>query len=84
MSSAWVGKTVAGGEPPGESRAELRGAKMYDPLRAKAKIVLYTVVAFLFGVGMASGMGWTSSSASTTPPRAEASSILTSFVPQRI
>lgn len=35
---------------------------MYDPLRAKAKIVLYTVVAFLFGMGLASGMGWTQSS----------------------
>jgi len=35
---------------------------MYDPLRAKAKIVLYTVVAFLFGLGMASGMGWTRTS----------------------
>ena len=35
---------------------------MYDPLRAKAKIVLYTVVAFLFGIGLASGMGWTSTS----------------------
>lgn len=35
---------------------------MYDPLRAKAKIVFYTVVAFLFGLGLASGMGWTSAS----------------------
>ncbi|HSG07150.1 MAG TPA: trypsin-like peptidase domain-containing protein [Longimicrobiales bacterium] len=35
---------------------------MYDPLRAKTKIVLYTVVAFLFGLGMASGMGWTNTS----------------------
>ena len=35
---------------------------MYDPLRAKAKIVFYTVVAFLFGIGMASGMGWTNPS----------------------
>lgn len=35
---------------------------MYDPLRAKAKVVLYTVVAFLFGLGLASGMGWTSMS----------------------
>jgi len=34
---------------------------MYDPLRAKAKIALYTVVAFLFGLGLASGMGWTRS-----------------------
>jgi serine protease Do len=35
---------------------------MYDPLRAKAKIALYTVIAFLFGLGLASGMGWTSAS----------------------
>ena len=35
---------------------------MYDPLRAKAKIVFFTVVAFLFGIGMASGMGWTDTS----------------------
>lgn len=35
---------------------------MYDPLRAKAKIALYTAVAFLFGLGLASGMGWTSTS----------------------
>ncbi len=35
---------------------------MYDPLRAKARIVLYTAVAFLFGIGLASGMGWTSTS----------------------
>jgi serine protease Do len=35
---------------------------MYDPLRAKAKVVLYSGVAFLFGVGMASGLGWTSAS----------------------
>jgi serine protease Do len=37
-------------------------AKMYDPLRAKAKVVLYSAVAFLFGLGMASGLGWTSTS----------------------
>ncbi len=35
---------------------------MYDPLRAKAKIVLYSALAFLFGIGMASGLGWTSTS----------------------
>jgi len=35
---------------------------MYDPLRAKAKIVFFTTVAFLFGIGLASGMGWTSTS----------------------
>lgn len=33
---------------------------MYDPLRAKAKVVLYVTVAFLFGLGIASGLGWTS------------------------
>lgn len=32
---------------------------MYDPLRAKAKVVLYAAVAFLFGIGFASSMGWT-------------------------
>jgi serine protease Do len=41
---------------------QIQGATMYDPLRAKAKIVFYTVVAFLFGIGLASGMGWTSTS----------------------
>lgn len=35
---------------------------MYDPLRAKAKVVLYSALAFVFGVGMASGLGWTSTS----------------------
>lgn len=35
---------------------------MYDPLRAKAKIVLWSGAAFLMGLGMASGLGWTSSS----------------------
>ena len=35
---------------------------MYDPLRAKAKVVVYSAVAFLFGLGMASGLGWTSTS----------------------
>ncbi len=32
---------------------------MYDPLRAKAKVVFYSTVAFLFGLGIASGLGWT-------------------------
>jgi serine protease Do len=32
---------------------------MYDPLRAKAKVAIYTVVAFLFGLGLASGLDWT-------------------------
>jgi serine protease Do len=35
---------------------------MYDPLRAKVKVVSYTLVAFLFGLGLASGLGWTDSS----------------------
>jgi serine protease Do len=35
---------------------------MYDPLRAKAKVVAYSAVAFLFGLGIASGLGWTSTS----------------------
>ena len=35
---------------------------MYDPLKAKAKVVFYSAIAFLFGVGMASGLGWTSPS----------------------
>ena len=33
---------------------------MYDPLRAKAKLVLYASVTFLVGIGVASGLGWTS------------------------
>ncbi len=32
---------------------------MYDPLRAKAKVVLYSTLAFFLGVGIASGLGWT-------------------------
>ena len=35
---------------------------MYDPLKAKAKVVLYSAIAFLFGLGIASGLGWTSTS----------------------
>ena len=35
---------------------------MYDPLRAKAKVVLYSAIAFVFGLGIASGLGWTSTS----------------------
>ena len=33
---------------------------MHDPLRAKAKVVTFTALAFLMGLGMASGLGWTS------------------------
>jgi serine protease Do len=32
---------------------------MFDPLRAKARVIGYTGVAFLFGLGLASGLGWT-------------------------
>jgi serine protease Do len=35
---------------------------MYDPLRAKTKVVLLTTTAFVFGIGLASGLGWTDSS----------------------
>ncbi|MDZ7779184.1 MAG: Do family serine endopeptidase [Gemmatimonadota bacterium] len=35
---------------------------MYDPLRAKTKMILLTATAFLFGIGLAGGLGWTSSS----------------------
>jgi serine protease Do len=36
---------------------------MYDPLRAKAKVALYTGATFLAGLGLAAGLGWTQ-----TPP----------------
>jgi len=32
---------------------------MYDPLRAKAKVALYTAAAFVTGLGIAAGLGWT-------------------------
>ena len=32
---------------------------MYDPLRAKMKVVFYSALACLFGLGIASGLGWT-------------------------
>ena len=35
---------------------------MYDPLRAKARVAFFTAVAFLFGLGLASGLGWTAAS----------------------
>jgi len=35
---------------------------MFDPLRTKAKTVGYTAIAFIFGIGIASGLGWTESS----------------------
>ncbi|MDT8342207.1 MAG: trypsin-like peptidase domain-containing protein, partial [Longimicrobiales bacterium] len=36
--------------------------QMYDPLRAKARVAAYTVAAFLMGLGIASGLGWTDTS----------------------
>ncbi len=35
---------------------------MFDPLKHKARVAVYTGVAFLFGVGIASGLGWTDAS----------------------
>lgn len=35
---------------------------MFDPWKTKAKVALYVGIAFLFGIGIASGMGWTDSS----------------------
>jgi serine protease Do len=35
---------------------------MYDPLRAKSKVALYGGVTFIFGLGIASGLGWTRAS----------------------
>jgi len=35
---------------------------MYDPLKSKTKVLAYAAVAFLFGVGIASGFGWTANS----------------------
>ncbi len=33
---------------------------MFDPLRSKTRIVIYTVMAFVLGIGGASALGWTS------------------------
>jgi serine protease Do len=33
---------------------------MYDPLKAKARVAVFTAAAFLGGLGIASGLGWTS------------------------
>ncbi len=42
---------------------------MFDPLKAKGRVLLYSTLTFLFGVGLASGMGWTAGSqALTTGP----------------
>ena len=35
---------------------------MYDPLRAKVKVALYSAIAFLVGLAITSGLGWTSKS----------------------
>ena len=35
---------------------------MYDPLKSKAKVVLYTAVVLVAGAGVASAAGWTSAS----------------------
>lgn len=35
---------------------------MYDPLRSKSRIVLFTVATFVVGIGIASALGWTSAS----------------------
>ncbi|MDA0329094.1 MAG: trypsin-like peptidase domain-containing protein [Gemmatimonadetes bacterium] len=35
---------------------------MYDPLKAKARVVMYAATAALVGIGIAAGLGWTSTS----------------------
>lgn len=35
---------------------------MYDPFKTKVKVALYCAIAFLFGIGLASGLGWTDAS----------------------
>lgn len=35
---------------------------MHDPLRAKAKVVLYSVATFVVAIGLAAGFGWSQSS----------------------
>jgi serine protease Do len=35
---------------------------MYDPLKAKARVAIFTAAAFLGGLGIASGLGWTHAS----------------------
>jgi serine protease Do len=52
---------------------------MYDPLKAKAKVVLYSAIALLFGLGLASGLGWTSTTLAmpsvTEAPQVPASAV---------
>jgi serine protease Do len=38
---------------------------MFDPLRTKMKVLLYVALAFLVGVGTASGLGWTRDAVAT-------------------
>jgi serine protease Do len=38
---------------------------MYDPLKAKARVAVFTAAAFLTGLGIASGLGWTHASLET-------------------
>ncbi len=38
---------------------------MFDPLKTKMKVLFYVALAFLVGVGVASGMGWTRDAAAT-------------------
>ncbi len=38
---------------------------MFDPLKTKMKVLFYVALAFLVGVGVASGMGWTQDAAAT-------------------
>ena len=35
---------------------------MFDPFKTKARVAVYCSLAFLFGIGIASGLGWTESS----------------------
>ncbi len=56
---------------------------MYDPLRAKVRIVLYTAIAFLFGLGLASGLGWTGVSHAMPVLREDAQVPATAVQPAR-
>ena len=38
---------------------------MFDPLKTKMKVIFYVALAFLVGVGVASGMGWTQDAVAT-------------------
>ena len=40
---------------------------MYDPLKAKARVVLFAGSAAVVGLGVASGLGWTSTSHAMPP-----------------